>query len=199
MGFSQAGGSVGAFSPIQPFEFVTFRPKIAPSKSSVLTAFNVVLLSAAETEHSLAIPVGRQAGIRAGQVFQFTAGGIITTGNFQGTLTLSAFYGSGLSGIPLGSSPAQAYPTGMTNAPWRIVGELAFISVSLLASSSKIWCTGELLSMRLSIPFGTKSPVTVDSKGPAGSTSGGIALMATFTADKLSASMSAQYAFMRTV
>jgi hypothetical protein len=198
MGFGRSGGSVGAFGPVQPFEFATYRSPGAIAKATT------ILFSTAQAEHSLAIPVGRLARLRAGKVFQFTAGGIMSTGDVGGTLRISPFYGAGTS-ISLGTSPEQTYVPGLVKVPWRIVGEIVFLSVSQLASSSTVWCTGEFMSASdpsmegsgLSIPFGSSNAVTVDSKGPISTTSGALNISATFASRQLSASISAQYGFVR--
>jgi hypothetical protein len=129
----------------------------------------------------------------------------MSTGNVQGTLMISPFYGAGATGIPLGPSSEQAHAPGLVNVPWRLVGEFVFLSVSLLANSSTIWCTGEFLSSGdpnvagsgLSVPFGSSSPVTIDSLGPIGNASGALNIAATFAAPQVTASISAKYCFTR--
>jgi hypothetical protein len=203
MGFGTSGGSVGALGPVQPFKFAT------SSFPATVAKKTTILLSTARAEHNLAIPVGRNAGMRAGKIFQFKAAGIMSTGSVQGRLMISPFYGAGTSagttGIALGPSPEQGYASGLVNVPWRLSGELVFRSVSLLASSSTVWCTGTFLSAGdpsiegsgLSIPFGSIAPITIDSRGPVGFMSGALNISATFSAAQVTASISAQYAYVR--
>jgi hypothetical protein len=186
--------------PLQPFAFATY------SKPGALAKTITFLLSAAQAERSFAIPVGKGSGIRAGQVFQFTAGGILSTGDFQGTLKIEPFYGATTAALSLGPSAEQAYVPGLVNVPWRLKGELVFRSVSLSSSSSSIWCTGEFLSSAdpsiegsgMTIPFGSNRAITIDSLGPVGNTSGALNFAATFAAPQVTASISAQYCFVRT-
>jgi hypothetical protein len=185
--------------PLKPFAFATY------SKPGALAKTTTFLLSAAQAERSLAIPLG--AGVRAGKVFQFTAAGIMSTGDYQGTLMISPYYGASTAAISLGPSKEQAYVPGLVDVPWRIVGTLVFRTVSLVTGSSTVWCTGEFLSggdpniegSGLTIPFGTTLATKIDSKGPIGDVSGALNIAVTFAAPQVTASISAQYALVRSI
>src|SRR6266705_819282 len=74
------------------------------------------------------LPYGSAAPF-AGQVFRFSMGGILTTAS-TGTLIIDPFHGPGTAqsaaagGTDMGASGAQTTTASLSNAPWRMEGEL---------------------------------------------------------------------------
>ena len=128
-----------------------------------------------------AFPIGFwQAAPFAGQVYRFSAGGIMTTGT-AGTIVVTPVFGpstaqAGLTAaIVLGASAAQNYVPSLTNVPWRLEGELVFRTISAAVSSSTCWCSGTFSSQgaiatagsAMVVAFGSTAAVTVDTLGTA--------------------------------
>jgi hypothetical protein len=204
MGVQISAGSpstVGALGPLQPFEFATFRPPSSPYRTAI--ASTKALFSGTEAADSFPIP-GARSRTFPGQVFRFTAGGILSTGSDPGTLVISPiFYGGLKGGIALGPSAAQAYVPSLANVPWRIDGEIIFQSVSLLAgSSSTVWCTGRFMSQGdstvagsgLIIVFGNLAASNVDM-----TRSGSLNFTATFSSALGKGSIKSQYSVLRSL
>lgn len=116
----------------------------------------------------------------AGQVYRFSAGGIMTTGT-AGTIVVTPVFGpstaqAGLTGaVVLGASAAQTYVASLTNVPWRMEGELVFRLISAVATTSTCWCSGVFTSQGtlatagsgVDIVFGSTAAVSVDTTGTA--------------------------------
>jgi hypothetical protein len=125
------------------------------------------------------VPYG-QAAPFAGQVFRFTAGGLITTPS-TGTLVITPYYGPGASAtsftgaVSMGASAAQTTTASLSNAPWRMEGELVFRSISSAATSSTAWLVGSFESQGTLATagsgwgqtFGSAAAVSVDTTGTA--------------------------------
>lgn len=128
-----------------------------------------------------AFPVGfGQAAPFAGQVYRFSAGGILTTGT-TGTMIITPVFGPstaqvGLTaGVVMGASGAQTYTASQTNIPWRLEGELVFRTISAVATTSTAWLTGTFWSVGAIgtagsawvQTFGSTAAVSVDTTGTA--------------------------------
>lgn len=158
-----------------------FQSPIADSSivavSTTPTTTKTSILSPTQANQYLPIPYG-QAAPFAGQVFQFTLGGLITTPS-TGTLIVDPYYGPGTSvtafGVDMGAGPAQTTTASLSNIPWRLQGEIAFRTISGTATSSTAWLTGMFWSQGTlatagsgwSQPFGSTAAVSVDTTGTA--------------------------------
>lgn len=149
---------------------------VTASTGSITTITGI--FTPAQANQAFPVPVGIGNQPFAGQIFRFTAGGIMTTGA-SGTLVVTPVFGpstaqSGLTGaVVLGASAAQTVIPSLTNVPWRLEGELVFRSVSLVATSSTVWCSGTFSSQgaiatagsAMVIAFGSTAAVNVDTLG----------------------------------
>jgi hypothetical protein len=128
-----------------------------------------------------AFPVGYGlAAPFAGQVYRFAMGGIMTTGT-AGTIVVTPVFGpstaqAALTGaVSLGASAAQTYVASLTNVPWHMEGELVFRTISAVATTSTVWCSGRFVSQGtlatagsgLTVVFGSTAAVSVDTTGTA--------------------------------
>lgn len=116
----------------------------------------------------------------AGQVYRFAMGGIMTTGT-AGTIVVTPVFGPSTAqvaltaGVVLGASAAQTYVASLSNVPWHMEGELVFRTISLVATSSTVWCSGRFVSQGtlatagsgLTVVFGSTAAVSVDTTGTA--------------------------------
>jgi hypothetical protein len=114
----------------------------------------------------------------AGQIYEFACGGIITT-PATGTLIVDPFYGPGTAqsafagGTDMGASGAQTVTASLSNAPWRIEGNIVFRSISAVSTASVAWLSGNFQSSGTlatagggwSISFGSAAAVSVDTSG----------------------------------
>lgn len=145
-------------------------------------------MSTAQNLQAWPIPYGPGAPF-AGQVFFFGAGGIMTTGTAS-TLLLTLRYGSTVAaGVSLAASAAQTYVASLTNAPWRLQGEIVFRTASQVATSSTVWAgltftsqgTLATAGSGLTIVANSTAAVSVDSSGTAAANSfGALCVSATF-------------------
>jgi hypothetical protein len=145
----------------------------------------------------------------AGQIFRFSAGGLITT-PATGTLIVEATHGPGSSatagGTGMGPSPAQTVTASLTNIPWRIEGELVYRTIASSSLGSTAWLTGVFMSQGTLatagggwvVPFGSTAAVAVDTSGLAGSDLFG-ALNFYFTFSVTGATISAQWTSMQSL
>jgi hypothetical protein len=145
----------------------------------------------------------------AGQIFRFAMGGLITT-PATGTLIIEATHGPGSSttagGTGLGASGAQTVTASLTNAPWRIEGELIYRTVASTATGSTAWLTGVFTSQGdlatagagWVVPFGSTSAVSVDTSGLGGSDTFG-AINFYFTFSVTAGTISAQWTSMQSL
>lgn len=145
----------------------------------------------------------------AGQIFRFAAGGLITT-PATGTMIVEATHGPGSSttagGTGLGPSGAQTVTASLSNAPWRIEGELIYRTVASTSTGSTAWLTGVFMSQGdlatagagWVVPFGSTAAVSVDTSGLGGSDLFG-ALNFYFTFSITGATISAQWTSMQSL
>jgi hypothetical protein len=163
------------------------------------TTTRTVLFSV--TQAPLYFPIGNGASApSAGQVFRFAMGGLITTPT-TGTLIIDPLMGLTTAGTSMGVSPAQTVPsTALTNAAWRLEGDLIFRSISPTATTSTVWCCGTFSSQGVLatagsafvIPFSSAAAVSVDTTGTGSANTFG-ALNFAFTFSVTGATISAQY------
>lgn len=156
------------------------------TQTSIFTPFNL-------GAQVFPVPVG-QAAPFVGQVFRFACGGLLTT-PATGTMIITPFMGIGASAISftgavsLGASAAQTVTASLSNAPWRMEGELIFRSISPVASSSTCWLCGNFSSQGTlatagsgwNIQFGSAAAVTVDTTGTVAAGSGALIFAVTFS------------------
>jgi hypothetical protein len=129
----------------------------------------------------------------AGQVYRFSAGGILTT-PATGTLILDPYHGPGTSttvfGTDMGASPAQIVTASLSNIPWVLEGWLAYRLISTTATASTAWLSGSFHSQGTlatagggwTIPFGSTAAVSVDTTGSgAAGTFGALNMAVTFS------------------
>lgn len=148
---------------------------VAPSTGSI-TALTGIFTPAQANQ---AFPIGYGlAQPFAGQVYKFAMGGILTTGT-TGTMVITPVFGpstaqTALTGaVSLGASGAQTYTASQTNIPWYMEGRLVFRTISLVATSSTVWCTGFFASVGAIgtagsawvQTFGSTAAVSVDTTG----------------------------------
>jgi len=151
---------------------------VTASTGSITTITGIFTPAQANQAFPLPFGVGNQPF--AGQVFRFAMGGIMTTGT-AGTIVVTPVFGpstaqAGLTAaVSLGASAAQNYVASLTNVPWRMEGELVFRTVSLVATTSTVWCSGQFVSQGtlatagsgLTVVFGSTAAVSVDTTGTA--------------------------------
>ena len=140
-------------------------------------------------------PIGfGQAAPFAGQIYRFTAAGIITT-PATGTLIVKPYYGPGASttsftgAVSLGASAAQTVTASLSSQPWRLDGELVFRTISSAASGSTCWCQGSFESQGTlatagggwGIVFGSTAAVSVDTTGTVSNAFGCLTFSVTFS------------------
>jgi hypothetical protein len=115
----------------------------------------------------------------AGQIYEFACGGIITTPASATTLIIDPFYGPGTAqspfagGTDMGASGAQTVTASLTNAPWRMEGNIVFRSISAVSTTSTAWLSGNFQSQGTlatagsgwSVAFGSTAVVSVDTSG----------------------------------
>ena len=145
-------------------------------------------------QQAFPVPFG-QAGPYAGQIFEFTAGGLITAPT-TGTLTIKCYSGQGASAtsftgaVALATSVAQTVPsTALTNSPWRMQGNLIFRTISSQPSSSAAvvygtFCSQGILATTGSafvIPFASASAITVDTSGTVANAYGCLTFTVTYS------------------
>lgn len=149
-----------------------------PTITSVVTSpstTKTALFSPVQANTLFPIPYGQSAPC-AGQIFRYTMGGIVTLPS-NGTLTLDCFYGPGTSTTAFGTSmvtgAAQTITTGGPQVPWRLKGEVIFLTISPTATSSTVWATGQFETQGtlatagggMDIIFGSTAAVSVDTTG----------------------------------
>jgi hypothetical protein len=139
-----------------------------------------------------------------GQVFRFSAGGLLTT-PATGTLIIDPTHGAGTTispaagGTSMGASAAQTVTASLANAPWRMEGELVYRSISAVATSSTAWLTGVFSSQGtlatagsgFNIVFGSTAAVSVDTTGTTAGAFGALNFAVTFSVT--GATISVQY------
>lgn len=139
------------------------------------TTVKTSILTPAQANQCFPIGFG-QATPFAGQVYEFACGGIITT-PATGTLIIDPYFGPGASatsfGVDMGASAAQTVTASLTNAAWRLEGNLVFRSISGALGASVAWLSGNFQSQGTlatagagwSIAFGSTTAVSVDTTG----------------------------------
>lgn len=139
------------------------------------TTTKTFIFTNAQANQFFPLPYGQNAPF-AGQVFRFTTGGIITT-PATGTLIIDPVHGNGTSttagGTDMGASPAQTVTASLSSIPWRMEGEIAYRTISAVATTSTAWLTGVFSSQGTlatagggwTIPFGSTAAVSVDTTG----------------------------------
>jgi len=147
---------------------------VAPSTGSITTL--TYIFTPAQAEQFFPLPYGLNSGPYAGQIYRFSAGGILTTGS-TGTMVITPLHGPGSSqtagGTVMGASGAQTYTASQTNIPWRLEGELVYRTISQAATTSTAWLTGSFWSVGAIATagsawvqtFGSTSAVSVDTTG----------------------------------
>jgi len=145
--------------------------------STTPTTTQTALLTSSQATLYFPLPYGANAP-SVGQIFRFAMGGLITTPS-TGTLVITPYYGSNTTtttfGTSLGASAAQTTTASLSNAPWRLEGELVYRTILPGVSSSTVWCAGVFNSQGTlatagggwSIVFGSTAAVTVDTSGTA--------------------------------
>jgi hypothetical protein len=78
---------------------------------------------------------------RAGKIYLLTVGGTCTTGT-AGTLTITPRFGTTISGVSIGASPAQNYVPSITTAPFIFQYYLIFRSIGATGANSVCYGTG---------------------------------------------------------
>lgn len=150
---------------------------IVTASTGSITALTGIF-TPAQANQAFPMPVGIGNQPFAGQIFRFTAGGIMTTGA-SGTLVVTPVFGpstaqTALTGaVVLGASAAQTVIPSLTNVPWRLEGEIVFRTVSAAQLASTVWCSGTFSSQgaiatagsAMVIAFGSTAAVTVDTLG----------------------------------
>lgn len=168
------------------------------------------LFTAARANQFFPLPAGLGVSAPyAGQIFRFSAGGLITTPG-SGTLIIEATHGPGSSGTAggtgMGPSPAQSVTASLVSVPWRMEGELVYRTIASTSLGSTAWLTGVFWSQGTLatpgggwvIPFGSTAAVPVDTSGLAGSDLFG-ALNFYFTFSVTGATISAQWTSMQSL
>ena len=82
---------------------------------------------------------------RAGKVYHLLVGGTCTTGT-AGTLTITPRYGTTVSGVSIGVSPAQNYVPSITTAPFIFEYFLIIRSIGQAGTNSVVYGTGKWIS-----------------------------------------------------
>jgi hypothetical protein len=170
------------------------------------TTTKTSIFTVAQSNQAFPVPFGQNAPF-AGQIFEFSMGGLITTPS-TGTLTIDPYYGPGTSptafGVDMGASAAQTTTASLSNARWIASGFLVFRSISAVATSSTAWLTGSFSSQGTlatagggwGIPFGSTAAVSVDTTGTAtAGTFGALNFAVTFSVT--GATISAQWTSMQ--
>lgn len=135
------------------------------------------LLTLNQANQCLPIGFGQNSPF-AGQIYEFSLGGIITT-PATGTLIIDPIYGPGTAqspftgGTDMGASAAQTVTASLTNAPWRMEGNIVFRSISAVSTTSVAWLSGNFQSTGTiatagsgwSIAFGSAAAISVDTSG----------------------------------
>jgi hypothetical protein len=148
---------------------------VAPSTGSITSLTGI--FTPAQANQFFPIGYGLASPF-AGQVYRFEMGGIMTTGT-TGTMVITPFFGPGTaqvgvtSAVSLGASGAQTYTASQTNIPWHMDGCLAFRTISQVATSSTVWCSGSFRSVgaiatagsAFVMAFGSTGAVSVDTTG----------------------------------
>ena len=91
----------------QYFNSQTADSLIVSGTTGSITA-ETAFLTAAQCEQAFPMPIGAGNQPFAGQIYRFTAGGIMTTGT-AGTLVITPRYGTTTGGTSMGASAAQNY------------------------------------------------------------------------------------------
>jgi hypothetical protein len=186
----------------------------AQSADSLIVAASITpgltktsLFTVAQSNQVFPIGFG-QAAPFAGQVYRFAAGGLVTTPT-AGTMTIDPYHGPGSSptsfGTDMGASAAVAYTPSLTNALWRMEGEIVYRSISAASTSSTAWLTGVFYGLGVAgtqgnawiVPFGSTAAVSVDTSGLAANLFG--ALNFAFTFSVTGATISAQWTSMQSL
>lgn len=142
------------------------------------TTTKTFIFTQAQSLQFFPLPFGTNSanGPFAGQIFQFSCGGLITT-PATGTLVIDPVHGNGATsttgGTDMGASPAQTVTASLANIPWVMNGTLVYRTISSAATSSTAWLTGVFYSQGTlatagsgwTIPFGSTAAVSVDTTG----------------------------------
>ena len=149
---------------------------IVTASTGSITALTGIFTPA---QASQAFPIGYGLSAPfAGQVYKFAMGGILTTGT-TGTMTITPVFGPStaqvaLTGaVVLGASQAQTYTPSLTNVPWYAEGRIVFRTISQVATSSTVWCSGFFSAPGVAgtadsswvQTFGSTAAVSVDTTG----------------------------------
>ena len=174
------------------------------STGSITTITNI--FAAEVAERAFPVPYGIGSSPYAGQLFKFSFGGILTTGT-AGTLVITPWFGGGGTGVGvnMGASIAQQYTPSITNAPFLVEGYLSFRTISMTATTSTAWLTGQLQTIGVAgtagsdwaQTFGSTAAVSVDTSGLATAhTFGALNFSATFS---VASTISAQWSCMQSL
>ena|SRR5215469_988878 len=82
---------------------------------------------------------------RAGKVYELVVGGTVTTGT-AGTLTITPRFGTTISGVAIGGSPAQNYVPSITTAPFLFRYYLIIRALGIAGANSTIYGCGQWVS-----------------------------------------------------
>lgn len=99
---------------------------------------------------------------RAGKVYKLTVGGVWTTGT-AGTITLTPRYGTTISGVALGGSPAQNYVASISNAPFIFEYWLAVRALGQAGVNSSVVGSGRLTINGAAATAGSSTEVVCSS------------------------------------
>ena len=109
--------------------------------------------------------------LRAGQVWQLTAFGVLTTAaSSQGNITLTPRFGTSSGGTALGASAATALAASASNVAWQLEYVMVVRSVGAAGANSNVVGSGQFTttvaaiaaSTGNTIPFGSTASVAVD-------------------------------------
>lgn len=115
--------------PVEPLN-------IANAAVSFLTAAKELFPNTSQ----ITIPAG---DVRPGKVWRLTAGGIMTTPT-TGTLTVTPYWGTAVTGVSLGASIAQTYVPSLTNVAWWLQALLICRTIGLSGTNSTFIAQGML-------------------------------------------------------
>lgn len=145
----------------QYFADVLFEP-LATAYATITATSETVLIPTLSTS----IPANEP---RAGKIYKLTVGGTCTTGA-SGTLTLTPRFGTTISGVALGGSPAQTVVPSITLAPfifeyWLTFRKIGQAGANSVAVGTGIWRSNGAVataSSETAVTCGSTGDVSVD-------------------------------------
>jgi len=193
------------FHPVlRPLAFSS-RPLLQAGRRVRNDASFLAFLTKPGAFRSLSIPLGTRNQPVPGKLFSFSLGGTITLGSDDGTLVITPFYGAEVTGVNLGQSLPSAYKADTHPVSWHLKGQIIFQDVVLEPGLSRIQCGGSFTMNShpaVTILFGSKDFIQVDTSKFSKRASGALNFAATFAPSALNAthpSISTGYAVLRTI